>query len=337
MKAYIITGKQKAEIRQVEVPIVGDDDVLIKVEAAGLCGTDCHIYQGEYFSSYPLIPGHEFAGTVAAVGRKVTQVAVGQRVTSDPNIFCEKCYFCQQNLQNHCENFHATGVTRNGAFAEYVLVPESTVFPIGDIDFIHAALIEPLACVVYGQERARPVLGQNVLIFGAGAIGLLHLQLAKHNGAASVTMVDLNSERLEVAKKLGANYVVKADSELDNSLKAISRKGFQLVIDATGIPKVIEQAIQYIRNDGTFLLFGVCPNDSKISVNPYEIFKRDLKIIGSFALRKTFRPAIALIENRVINVEALVGEVISLEDLPNRMEHMIKGKTSMKTIVTPNK
>lgn len=335
MKAYIINGVKSAGIGEIDIPKPGEHEVLIKVEAAGVCGTDLHIYQGEYFSTYPLVPGHEFSGTVAAVGRGVTQTAVGQAVVSDPNIFCEKCYFCKQNLQNHCEDFQATGVTKNGAFAQYVAVPEATVFPIRCIDFAHAALIEPLACVVYGQERARPAAGQHVLVMGAGAIGLLHLQLARHNGAASVTVVDLYKERLEVAGKLGATYMVQSGPEMEKTLNSLCPKGFQTVIDATGVPAVIEKAVRFVRNDGTLLLFGVCPNDSKITVSPYEIFKRDLKIVGSFALRKTFQQAISLIEGGIIDVAPLIGQAVALDELPGAIEHMLQGKTSMKIIVKP--
>ncbi len=335
MKAYVVDGKQRGRVEEIDIPEPGEYEVLIKVEAAGICGTDAHIYLGEYFSFYPLVPGHEFSGTVAAVGQKVEQFSVGQRVVSDPNIFCEKCYFCKQNLQNHCLDFQATGVTRNGAFAQYVAVPESTVFPIKGMDFTQGALIEPLACVVYGQERARPAPGQHVLILGAGAIGLLHLQLAVHNGAASVTVVDLNADRLKLAKEMGALHTVLAGRELEKGLGSIQPMGFQLVIDATGIPAVIEEAVRYVRADGTLLLFGVCPADSRITLNPYEVFKKDLRIVGSFALRKTFQQAISLIESGAVNVAPLIGETVTLPELPEALERFVHGKTSMKVIVRP--
>ena len=336
MKAFMVTGPRQAELAELKLPKLGPNEILIKVAAAGLCGTDCHIYAGDYFSAYPIIPGHEFAGAVWAIGADVTRFKVGQRVTADPNIFCESCYFCQQNLQNHCENFNATGVTVNGAFAGFVKVPEATVFDIGEIDFQQAAMIEPLACVIYGQERARPVVGQEVLIFGAGPIGLLHLQLAKHNGAAAVTVVDLNPDRLELAKKLGASRVLQAGPDLTKKLAETNSRGFELVIDSTGVPQVVEAAINYVRNNGRLLLFGVCPNNSKVAFNPYEIFHRDLTIIGSFALRKTFLPSIQLIGNKVIDLTQLVSEVIPLSELQNAIERMTKHETKMKVIVIPN-
>ena len=337
MKAFEVTGKRKSCVVEREIPRCGDDDVLLKITAAGICGTDIHIYEGDYFGEYPIIPGHEFSGIVESVGKNIKNISIGQRVVSDPNIFCEKCYFCQQNLQNHCENFQATGVTRDGAFAEFLAVPDSTVFPVSNETILseELAFVEPLACCVYGQKRARPDIGQNVLIFGCGPIGLLHMQLARRNGAGKIVVVDRNIERLNLAKELGADEIIIANESMDESIRRYNSRGFQMVIDATGIPAVIENEIQYIRNDGTLLLFGVCGNDQTIKISPYEIFRRDIKIVGSFALRKTFFEALTLIENGLINVKALIGEVVGMDQMPAAVEKMLNGKTSMKVILKP--
>ncbi len=335
MKACRVTGKGKIEIAEAPVPLVKDNCVLIRVKAAGICGTDIHIFRGDYFSSYPIIPGHEFSGIVERVGSRVTRFKPGERVTADPNNFCENCFFCNQNLQNHCENFEATGVTYDGAFAEYVAVPENSVFDIGDIPFEKAAFAEPLACVVYGQQRINIEIGSDVLIFGAGPIGLLHLQLAKHNGASTVTIVDLNNDRLKLAKKTGADNVVLADKNMERKLFSINKRGFQAVIDATGVKEVIENGVKYIRNDGWFLIFGVSGMEDKIRLKPYEVFKRDIKIAGSFALRKTFQNAVNLLKNNVIDVEPLIGEKISLDEVPDSLRRMSSGKTAMKVLVIP--
>jgi len=332
MKACRIIEKENAEIVDVKVPQLEDKQVLIRVKASGLCGTDVHIFRGDYFSSYPIIPGHEFSGIVQEVGRGVTEFKPGENVTADPNNFCENCFFCKQNLQNHCENFEATGVTYDGAFAEFVAVPENSVFKIGDTPFEKAAFTEPLACVVYGQNRISIEIGADLLIFGAGPIGLLHLQLARHNGASRVTVVDLNDERLKLAKKLGADNIVLADKNMDKNLTLINKRGFQTVIDATGAKEVIENSIKYIRCDGQLLLFGVCGMEEKIEIKPYEIFKRDIKIVGSFALRKTFQSSINLIKNNVIDVSSLIGEKISLDEVPDALRRMSVGKTNMKVL-----
>ena len=143
MKALVFENIRTPVVKDVPIPDIGPHDVLIRVKAAGICGTDVHIYEGEYFSEFPLIAGHEFSGVVEDIGEEVSTFAVGDRVTADPNIGCGKCYFCKINQQNQCKNLGAVGVTRDGAFAEYVVVPEEKVFNIGNMGFQDAAMIEP--------------------------------------------------------------------------------------------------------------------------------------------------------------------------------------------------
>lgn len=336
MQAYIIEKERQGVVKAQPIPEPGESEVLIKVMAAGLCGTDSHIYMGEYYSSFPLIPGHEFSGVIAKVGKGVKRFREGQRVVADPNIFCEKCCFCKENRQNFCQDFAAIGVTLDGAFAEYVVAPEASVFPIAQMSFTDGVLVEPLACVIYGQMRARPQLGDSVLIFGAGPIGLLHLQLAKRNGAAFVAVVDLKEDRLALAKRLGADYTFLNKPELEQELAKEFPFGFNLVIDSTGVPAVVEKALSFVKNSGKLLIFGVCPTDSKINLDPYDIYKRDLEIIGSFALKKTFQPAINMIESKLIDVSAVIGEEITITQLPTQMNKFIEGKTFMKTIIHCN-
>ena len=336
MQAYVIEEERQGVVKAKPIPEPGNNEVLIKVMAAGLCGTDSHIYLGEYYSSFPLTPGHEFSGIITKVGKKVKKFAEGQRVVADPNIFCEKCCFCKENRQNFCQDFEAIGVTTDGAFAEYEVAPEASVFPIEQMSFKAGVLVEPLACVIYGQMRARPQLGDGVLIFGAGPIGLLHLQVAKRNGAAFVVVVDIKEERLALANKLGADYLFLNQTELEHELKEKFPLGFNLVIDTTGVPAVVEKAVSFLKNSGTLLIFGVCPTNTKIEISPYEIYKRDLEIIGSFALKKTFQPAINMIESQLVDVSSVIGEEITLAQLPLQMKKFIEGKTFMKTIINFN-
>jgi len=181
MKALVIESPGSAATRQVPTPTPGPGEVLIRVAAAGLCGTDLHIYRGEYEAEYPIIPGHEFAGTVAAVGEGVDEFYVGQRVAADPNIFCHQCAYCRREMHNQCLNLRAIGVTTDGAFAEYVLAPRSVVYAIADLPFEQAAFIEPLSCVVYAMQRARPNPGDRVLLFGAGPMGCLLTQMLRRS------------------------------------------------------------------------------------------------------------------------------------------------------------
>ncbi len=337
MKAVCYERPYTVTVKDVPVPTLRPNDVLVRVEAAGICGTDVHLYQGEFDPRFPLIPGHEFAGVVVEVGEHVTRWTAGDRVAVDPNLYCDQCYYCRQDLQNHCVAWEAIGVTLPGGFAEFVAVPERSLYSIGDLSFAEGAFIEPLSCVVYGQERAGIPTGSSVLIFGAGPIGLLHQQLIKRAGAASVTISDLRSERLELARQLGADHTVVArdPSEMQERLRAISTYGFDLVIDATGVPAVVQGAVKYVKNGGTLLLFGVCPNESEIALNPYEIYRRDLSIVGAFALRKSFHAARNLLAAKAVDVEALIGETVNLTDYPEALALMQRGEAPMKIQVDP--
>lgn len=310
-------------------PSPGPDEVVVEVAACGVCGTDIHLFHGEFDPVYPLIPGHEFAGTVVAVGREVRDVQVGERVAVDPNLDCGECYFCRSNLGNHCERHAALGVTRAGGFAPYVAVPRRNLYPIGDLSFTEAAMVEPLACVVYGVRRLQLEFGADVLLVGAGPIGLLMLQCLRHGGASRVTVLDLQPRRLELAKQLGADLVVQAGPEQDRVLREIAPRGFAAVVDVTGVPAAVQAAIRHVRNAGSLLVFGVCPEDATIAISPYEVFRRDLRIIGSFALYHTFYPALALLTSGAVKARPLVSHTLPLEALadalvPGRIADAVK-------------
>lgn len=335
MRAVVYAEPYKVSVQDLPMPKVNSDEVLIRVETAGVCGTDIHLYEGGYDPRYPLVPGHEFSGVVVEVGSEVTRYSPGDRVTADPNLYCDSCYYCRQDMQNHCESWKAIGVTLPGAFAEYVVAPEYAVYSIHNLSFTDGAFVEPLSCVVYGQQRARIRMADSVLIHGAGPIGLLHLQLAKRVGAVSVTITDLRAERLVLAEKLGADHTVQAGDKANERLYKIEPRGYDLVIDATGVPAVVEGALKQLKTGGRFLMFGVCPNESEIRVSPYDVYRRDLEIIGAYALRKTFLPAISLLEAKVIQTAPLVGTTVGLEELPDALELMRSGKAPMKIHVHP--
>lgn len=320
MQAAQLDAPEQARVIEVEEPTAGPGEVLIQVAAAGICGTDLHIFHGEYEATYPLIPGHEFSGTVAAVGDGVTRYRVGDRVTADPNIPCNRCPACQRNEPNQCENLAAIGVTRNGGFARSVVAPEGNVFPIGDLPFSQAALIEPLACVVWGLKRVQVQAGDSAVIFGAGPMGCLLLQAIRASGAAKVVITDSVPWRLEQAAALGATETVLADSHQEARLKAISPSGYNIVVDATGIPKVLELSIGYTRPRGKIWVFGVAPRDARATFIPYDVFRKDLTIIGSFAVNRTFQESIALIQSGLVRVEPLISHQLPLSQFREGIE-----------------
>jgi len=334
MKAAVVVKPGKIILRDIPYPKPGKNEITIKVKNCGICGTDYHIYNGDFLGSYPIVPGHEASGTVHELGPGVSKPRIGTRVTIDPTIFCGTCYFCKTNRGNHCLNWQALGVTRNGGFAEYMVVPQKNVYTVSDkMSLIEAAFVEPVSCIVYGLNKLKIKTGDNVLIFGAGPIGLQMAQLVKHGNAASITISDLQPHRLNLAKKLGFTQTILADEEQHRILNKFAPLGFDIVIDATGIPKVVENTFSYAKNTGKILFFGVCPQDEDIALKPFEVYRRDLEIYGSFSLCYTFFSAIDLLENKVLSVEPLVSDRIPLETLPEILESKVSKNGKMKIIV----
>lgn len=331
MRACVFEGKEKWSVREIATPLPRPGEVLIRVKVAGICGTDLHIFRAEYFQRFPIIAGHEFSGEIVALGEGVTQFAVGERVTADPNIFCDHCYFCKINKNNHCLNFEAVGVTRDGAFAEYVAVPEKCVFPLPpNVSFAEGALAEPLACAVYGVGRSHIRPGEKVLIFGAGPIGLLLLSLFRVSGASSVTVVDISERKLELALQRGAGEAILADGKQGRRLREIAPFGFEVVVDATGIPEVMEEALEFVEPDGTFLLFGVAPQGARMSVEPYRVFHEDLRIVGSFAVKKTMQYALNFLANGTIPVRDLISSQYPLNRFGDALEEVLTSRDHLK-------
>lgn len=314
MRAAEVVRPGESRVVERDRPAVGPGEVLIGIRRAGICGTDMHIWHGAYeLARFPLVPGHEFSGVVEATGAGVTRFEVGDRVTADPNVPCLTCAECRRNMFNQCRDLIVVGITRAGAFAEYVCVPERVVFGIGDLSFAAGALVEPLACVAWGLKRVEVRPGDRAIVFGAGPMGCLLMQAVRAAGASSVTVVDREPSRLALAAELGASHVLEADAARPGTTRDIAPHGFELVVDATGVAKVVEGAPAYARSGGTIWVFGVAPEDAFARFRPYELFRRDLRVIGSFAVNQTFPDAIALIEGGAVQVEPLVSHVVPLE------------------------
>ncbi|MBI4950719.1 MAG: zinc-dependent alcohol dehydrogenase family protein [Myxococcales bacterium] len=331
MKAAVLEAVQSIRVRDdLPEPEIGPTDVLVRSKACGICGTDVHIWEGDFFPTYPLVPGHELAGEVVRVGGEVAGLAPGDRVMVDPTVTCEACHFCMINRQNHCLHWNAVGVTRDGGFAELVRVPAKNCYRFGAVGWSEAAFAEPLACVVFGQDRARIELGSEVLVLGAGPIGQLHLQASRVNGAAAVTVVDRVEQKLEAARAHGAAETVVADGTQEARLRKIAPYGFDVVIDCTGVAQVMADSIRYVKSGGRYLVFGVCGPGDKIPVSPFEIYRRDLEIIGSFAIRRSYDRAFKLLEKGAIKVGGLIAEQLPLEDIERGIRMMKAGTAGMK-------
>ncbi len=331
MKACQITKPNQFEVVDIPVPEPLENEVLIKIMACGICGTDIHIFRGEYLGDYPVIPGHEFSGIVEKVGNKVGKFKKGDRIAVEPNIACDNCYNCLHNKQNFCENWQAIGVTRQGGMAQYVTAPEKTVFNIDDIPFEQAAFMEPLSCVLHGIGKLKINLADKIAILGAGPIGILLLQSVINKGAAEITVVDKNKSRIEFAKSHGADIVL-------NSLDKLKNDYYDAVIDATGNIDVMSKTIDLARPDGEILLFGVPPSGKPMNIEPFKIFKKGLTIISSFTSKRNSFQAISLLKTGKINVKNLITHKLPLEELQKGVELIEKGTENiMKVMIMPNK
>lgn len=330
MKSVVIERPNEISLMVRDVPEPAPGELMIQVMASGICGTDLHIYRGEYMGKYPVIPGHEFSGVVAAAGNQITRFKVGDRVAVEPNIACDNCMNCLNNRQNFCLNWQAIGVTLPGGMEEYVIVPEKAAFPIGDLPFEIGAFMEPLSCVVHGIERAHIGLADHVAILGAGPIGVLMVQMTRIQGAAHITVLEINPGRADLAHQMGADRVV-------NSFEELQPDTYDIVIDATGAIPVMNRSIDYVRMGGTVLLFGVPPSGKNIEMEGFKIFRKGLTVLSSFtSVRNSFQ-AVDLLQSGQIRVEPLISHRLPLQELPRALELIESRDPAVKkVIVQPN-
>jgi 2-desacetyl-2-hydroxyethyl bacteriochlorophyllide A dehydrogenase len=320
MKAAVITGVGAYEVTDVPDPEPGPRQVVVEVAACGICGTDLHILQGEFAPTLPIVPGHEFAGTIAAIGPQVTGLQVGDRVAVDPSLFCFECYYCRRGRNNLCEDWNAIGVSRPGGAAQYALAPMANCVLLPEhVRTEDAALIEPLSCAVRGYDVLKSQLANTVLIYGSGTMGLMMLELAKRVGAASVDVVDLNPERLETAKALGVTAAAASADELDRP------RGWDLVIDATGNAKAIQDGLERVGKGGTFLQFGVSDYATRASIEPYKIYNQEITITGSMAVLHSYERAAALFADGVIDPAVFISDRLPLADYGIALERFAAG------------
>jgi len=340
MKALYYHKPEDYEVRQVPTPQCGEQEVLVKVTACGVCGTDQHIHHGEFISQFPLIPGHEVVGRIVAVGSKVTAFKPGARVVADNGISCGKCFYCRRGQDLLCEDFTSKGCTIQGGFAEYVTFHESKVYEIHNLTDIEATLIEPAACAVHGMDKLRPPVGCEVLLMGAGPTGLILAQLLKLNGAMKVVLAANKGRKMEIARELGcADVYLELDREDPEpqweQLKKDNPYGFDVVIEATGVEKLANDAINYVRRGGTLMVYGVYANKALVHWPPGKIFGDEITIIGSFAQVFCFPRAVAYLDSGKVKVNGMVTDVYTIDQFGEALEKMAS-RQCLKIAITPN-
>ena len=332
MKAVVIEEPNRMAVSRIEDPTPSAGEAVIKVEACGICGTDIHVLHGEFAPTrYPIVPGHEFCGEVVAMAADVRNVKAGDFVAVDPSLFCGKCRQCRAGRFNLCENWNAIGVgSANGACAEFVAVPAANAFKLpSEMPRHWGALVEPLSCAVHGLDMVNVEVADNYLIYGAGTMGLLLAQLAKHAGATQLDMVERNPKRHALAKRLAADRIAVSADDLDRP------QGWDVVIDATGVVPAIEDGLKRVARGGTFLMFGVANADATATFSPFRVYNDEIKIVGSMAVLHSFERALSLLaKGGVIDCEAMITNRFQLDDYSSAIDAFLAG-SGLKVQVAP--
>ncbi|MHB8342219.1 MAG: alcohol dehydrogenase catalytic domain-containing protein [Mycobacteriales bacterium] len=329
MRAVLMEGDRRVAVHEVADPTPGPEDVVIAVGGCGLCGTDIHLLDGDLpYSPYPVVPGHEFYGRVVAAGAAVTDLRIGDWVAVDPNLPCARCEMCRSGRHNLCANYRALGVTQDGACAEFALVPQRSAYRLSeDYPLQLAPLVEPLACALHGFDLLPRLPGDTYLVYGAGTMGLLLAGLAAASPAGQVCVVDNNAARLELARDLGYQVAISAEA-------LEGQRGWHTVIDATGSPSAIEDGLTRVRAGGVFQVFGVAPAEATVRFRPFDIYRREIRIIGSMAVLHSFSRAVDLLAAQPAKLARLVSHTYRLEDYEAAVQTFRSGTTT-KVVISP--
>ncbi len=261
-------------------------------------------------ATFPVVPGHEFAGEIAGIGPGVEGLESGDRVVVDPNLECGACRACRRGWAHLCEHLGAYGVTADGGFAEFCVVKAERVHPVGDLPFDLAALAEPVGCVLNGLSPLAGRIIERAVIFGTGPMGLLLALVLRLRGVGEVAMVDISAERLDLARSLGFAGIRPGSPALEDL-----RQGCDLAVEATGVTAVAEALTSYVANGGSALFFGVCPREARIAVSPFEIFRRQLSLFGTHSLNHDIPEALRTIEAIGPGVAAVITHRLPPEEI----------------------
>lgn len=340
MKASYFLGKGSFEVRQAPELHPGPGEVVIKNMVCGVCGTDVHIFHGEPGSADvnpPVVLGHEYSGEVVEVGEGVTALKPGDHVTVDPNIYCGECVYCRNGKKQLCETMQAVGVTRDGGFGEYSLVPAAQAFKLGDsVPYEAGAMAEPVACCLHGIDLAGIKAGDRVCIVGGGAIGLIMLQLAKLSGASSLVLSEPNEKRRQVALSLGADAAIDPTApDARSAYEAALGDGADVVIECVGNNAAVKSAFQLAKKGATIVLFSVPKVDATFDLPLFDVYKKELTIRGSFVNPDTHERAVRLINSGKLDFTSIITHRFNLDQLPEAIAMQMSSE-SIKVVVCPH-
>ena len=322
------------------MPEISDDEILIKVIASGICGTDVLEWYG--IKKAPIVLGHEIAGIVDKVGKNVKNFRVGDRVTATHHVPCMKCHYCINNHHTACETLHKTNF-HPGGLSEYVRIPEinaelGTLKLPDNVSFDEGTFVEPLGTVVRAQRLVNLKENQTLLIFGSGVSGLMHLKLAKSRGIKKIIAVDINEYRLNAAKKFGADFVVNANEDVSSKLKEINADRLaDIVIVCTGALPAVKTALQCVDKGGTILFFAVPKPDESFEIPINDFWRNEIKIMTSYAAAPDdLKESLELMASGKISMKDMVTHKLKFDDIQKGFNLVAEAKESLKVIVEPN-
>ncbi|MDA8145480.1 MAG: alcohol dehydrogenase catalytic domain-containing protein [Thermaerobacter sp.] len=309
MKALVYRGPGQVSLEERARPVPGAGEVLLEVEACGVCGTDRHIFRGEAPAAAGVILGHEFGGRVRGMGPGVAGIRPGQRVAVNPNLNCGTCRPCREGRPHLCRRLAAYGVDRDGGFAPWAVVAAPQVYPVGeDLPAGAVALVEPLSCALHGLELAGVRPGDSVLLLGAGPMGLLLLLLARRRGAARIVVADPREERRRLALERGADAVADPEAEPPGE--------FDVALEASGSPAALGAALRAVAPGGTVLVFGVGPRGASWAVEPYDLYRREIRLQGAFTNPFTTARAVRLLQQLGSPLTDFLAHPLPAAELP---------------------
>ena len=327
------------------MPKIDSDELLLRVRACAICGTDIRIWQGKKTKGVrsPSILGHEISGIVESAGERVTEFAPGDRVVVAPVLPCRRCYYCKNNQENACLNRRGLGYEYDGGFAEYMRIPaeyirSGNVFGFSsNLSFEEACLAEPLGCVFNGSQRSGIKVNDTVVIMGAGPIGIMHLLLAKLKGAANVIVSEPHEHRRELAGELGADRTVDPKREDLTELvrEQTTGLGANVVVLSVGVPELVDTALSLCRKGGTVNLFGGFPKGEKATVDANLIHYEEIWVTGTTACsRSHFEQSLNLLERGRLNLRSLISHTFTLNEFEEALETAKSGR-GIKVVITP--
>lgn len=341
MRVAVYYNNKDVRIEERPIPIINDDEILVKVMASGICGTD--VMEWYRIKKAPLVLGHEISGIIDKVGKNVENFKVGDRVMVSHHVPCMKCHYCVNNHHTACETLHKTNIYPGG-FSEYIKVPKINVelgtFKLPDnVSFEEGTFIEPLGTAVRAQRLANIKENQTLLVIGSGISGLIHIKLARAKNIKKIIAVDINEYRLNAAKKFGADFVFKANEDIVSKLRQINEERLaDIVIICTGALSAANSALQCVDKGGTILFFAVPKPDEKLEIPINGFWRNEIKIMTSYgAAPDDLKESLELIKNKKINFNDMITHKLGLDEIQKGFNLVAEAKESLKVIVEPNR